>query len=607
MMNSRILFFLAGCLFLMECATAQVILREAGNVPDQYLVFFEHSIDITAQLKEDRKKTLKLLRQNQQANIDRLEADLSDTDLLVNKSLWINQSVAVTISSQYINRLKDLSYVKDVRPDKKFEIEALGVTPLALSGETVTDNLDRIGIDEIWNAGYRGQGVVVAIIDSGVDLDHNTLRSRWRGGTNSWFDPFSDSTEPLDTSGHGTAVASIVLGGNEIVDTIDSVNYTGAYVGVAPKAQWIAARIFGSTTGTTDSSSISAIQEALQWVLDPDGDPATDDYPDIVQNSWGLVATEGECINTDFNASLDAINAFGIDVVFAAGNSGPGASTSLTPSWYSDVISVGAVSTIDPATETILASSSRGPNNCVTAVFPSLVAPGQEIVAAEKSLGSVSARNGASLHTGTSFATPHVSGALALLRSYFHSPGDQKTFRNALFDSAKDLGSTGDDNDYGRGLIRVDGAMTQMLNDTAVSIKLPETGFSSAKYEFSETIPSVEVDLIRTGDISLAKSVTVISEAATAASGIDFVPINTLIEFAAGESLKTVTVELLDDTEGETNEYFNLVIDGTTTKLRINITDDDTVVVEDEVGGASIGFLELFVFGLLWVGGRARW
>jgi len=605
-MNSRILFFLAGCLILMEYATAQVLLRDAGNISDQYLVIFEHSIDITARLKEEKGRAFVLLRQNQQVNIDRLKADLSDTDLLVKKNLWINQSVAVIISSQYLDRLNNLSYVKSVRSDKKFQIESMGVTTLIPSGEKVTDNLYRVGVEPIWNAGYRGQGVVVAIIDSGVDLEHNTLKSRWRGGTNSWFDPLSGSTEPSDFSGHGTAVASIALGGNEVVETIDGVNYTGTYIGVAPSAQWIAAKIFGSTNGTTGSSSISAIQEALQWVLDPDGNPATDDYPDIVQNSWGLASTEGSCTNTDFNASLDAINAFGIDVVFAAGNSGPNPSTSLTPAWYTDVISVGSVSTTNPTIETILTSSSRGPNNCVNAIFPSLVAPGAEVVAAEKSLGSVSARSAASLNTGTSFSAPHVSGALALLRSYFDSPGDQKKYRNALFNSAKDLGFSGDDPDFGRGLVKVDGAMTLMLNDITVAIKAKETKFSNANYVFSESAGNVEVSLIRTGDITTAESVNVISESVTALSGVDFVPVASQVDFIAGESSKTLMVGLLDDSVGETNEYFNLLIVGTNSNLRINITDDDTVVVEDEIGGASIGFLELMFLSFLWFGRRVQ-
>ena len=126
--------------------------------------------------------------------------------------------------------------VSNVKFDKKYKIDTLGTTTLVLpSDELVQNNLFDIGVESVWNAGFKGQGVVVAIIDSGVDIDHATLKSRWRGGTNSWFDPVNGSVEPTDFSGHGTAVASIILGGNE--------NKTGAFLGVAPNAQWIAAKI----------------------------------------------------------------------------------------------------------------------------------------------------------------------------------------------------------------------------------------------------------------------------------------------------------------------------------------------------------------------------
>ncbi|MCP3852645.1 MAG: S8 family serine peptidase [Gammaproteobacteria bacterium] len=499
-----------------------------------------------------------------------------------------------------------MSYVKSARPDKKLGVEPMGVTTLTPSQEVVTDNLYTIGVEEVWNAGYRGQGVVVAIIDSGVDLEHMALKSRWRGGTNSWFDPIAGSTEPVDFSGHGTAVASIVLGGNDVVGTIESVNYTGAYVGVAPNAQWIAAKVFDATTGTAGNSSTSTILEALQWVLDPDGNPVTDDYPDIVQNSWGLISTEGQCANTDFSDALDAINAFGIDIVFAAGNAGPLQSTHLTPSWYTGVISVGAVSTVNSTATTILNSSSRGPNACENDIFPSLVAPGVEIVAAEKSLGSVSARKGISVYTGTSFSAPHVSGALALLRSYFASPSDQNKFRNALFNSAEDMGYLGDDDNYGRGLVQVDAAVAYMSSDTAVTPVTKEVQFSSANYALSESTSSEEVALLRVGDITTAASVNVISEDATAIGGSDFVPVSKQITFLAGQSLKTITVDLLDDTEGEASEYFNLLIVGTNTRLRMNITDDDIVDEEDEIGGAASGILELLILSILWLGARVR-
>lgn len=605
-MNFRILIILIGLFVANDTVLAQVVLRESGDVPDQYIVSFESAIDIPARIKQEKSKVFELLRQIQQENITRLKADLADTDLVVVANLWFRQSIAVRISAEYLGRLVEQTYIKSIQADKQYQLQPLGVQTLPMSGEKVTDNLERIMFDSVWNDGYRGQGIVVAVIDSGIDIEHKTLKSRWRGGSNSWFDPFTNSATPSDFSGHGTAVASILLGGNEAVGTIGVDNYTGAYIGVAPNAQWIAAKIFNSTNGSTASSSVSVILQALQWVLDPDGNAATDDYPDVVQNSWGIAASEGKCTNTDFNAALDALDALGIDIVFAVGNSGGGPGTFLAPSFHPAVISVGAVNSLNPLSETILLSSSRGPNTCNLNTLPSLVAPGVDIVAAVKSLGSVSATRKVGKFTGTSFSAPHVAGALVLLRSYFDSPGDYRVFRNALFSTAKDLGATGNDPDYGRGLIKVDLAATNLLNNTAVNLKAAAIRFSNANYVFSEKSAIVEVSLIRQGDISAAAAVDIVSESVTATSGVDFLAVVSRIDFNPGESSKTLQISLLDDSLAENNEYFNLVIVGTSTKLRVTITDDDSVVEADKIGGSSSGLIELLIFGLLLLGRHFR-
>ncbi|MCP4078469.1 MAG: S8 family serine peptidase [Gammaproteobacteria bacterium] len=598
-MKGKIIPFFFFFFSFIDTSYAQALLKQAGNISDQYLVYFTNSIDITGRIRKEKSKAFDFLRSKQQENIDRLKFELADTDLEIKRSLWVNQSAAITISIQYIDRLNSLSFVSHVRTDKKYKVDMLGTSTLSLpSDELVQNNLFDIGVESIWNTGFRGQGVVVAIMDSGVDIEHATLKSRWRGGSNSWFDPVNGSDEPTDFSGHGTAVASIVLGGNE--------NKTGAYLGVAPNAQWIAAKIFSNTlNGATASSSISTIQEALQWVLDPDEDSTTDDYPDIVQNSWGMANTEGSCTNTDFNDSLDAINALGIDIVFAVGNSGSTAGSRLAPSYHKDVISVGAVDTFNSSVETILSSSSRGPNLCEDKVLPSLMAPGVDIVAAEKSLGSVSAIRNTGENTGTSFSSPHVSGALALLRSQFDSSVDHYKFRNALFDSAKDLGKSGDDTDFGNGLVKVDGAMNLMLNDN-IDRMPSEVTFSSAKYVFKEDESSIEISLLRTGDISTEQAVTIISENDTALNGSDFISVSTMVEFLAGESQKLIGIELVNDDVRENKESFNLIITSNNLKKKITIIDNDKNIEEEEdvIGGSSTGILQLFLLVLLWFGRR---
>lgn len=200
-----------------------------------------------------------------------------------------------------------------------------------------------------------------------------------------------------------------------------------------------------------------------------------------------------------------------------------------------------------------------------------------------------------------------MSGALALLRSQFDASVDHLKFREALFASAKDLGSTGDDSGFGRGLVKVDEAMTLMLNNnddrTANAIK-----FSTANYVFAEDETSVEISLLRAGDISTAVSTTIISENGTATSGSDFVPVSATVDFIAGESLKTISIQLVNDNLGENTESFNLIISTNNLKKKINITDDDTGSEEDEddiIGGSSSGIFQLFFLFMLWLGRRA--
>jgi subtilisin family serine protease len=588
-------FYLRLIIFLLlaQPAFAQEVLHKSADMPNRYIVKFNSTDNVTTQLSEQKSKAIKALRLQQKSRVDRLKNDLLDTDLAILRSLWIRQSVAIFISSHYLARIRALSYVNEVRADKQYKAEPLGVVTLPLSGELVQDNLERVDLDSLWNAEYRGQGVVVAILDSGVDVLHDDLANRWRGGSNSWFDPYLEQPDPIDLSGHGTAVSSIVLGGDA----------AASYIGVAPNAQWIAARIFDNS----GNSSESAISEVLQWVVDPDGDPGTDDFPDIVQNSWGLAATEGQCSNP-FSAELAVIDALGIDLVFAVGNSGSvGLSSYLTPSFDQHVISVGALQTDN----NLFFPSSRGPDDCGTSIIPSVVAPGQNIRTANLTFGGFDTDN-TTVNDGTSFSSPHVSGALALLRSKFKAQ-DHLQYRTALFDSSIDLG---DQDDYGLGLIQASAAATLLQNQLTpvIPTRLHEVSFSDAVYLFSESDLNAKISVLRSGDITSTASVNIHSVDGTANDIDDYQLILTTINFAAGESVKSVDIQLTDDALAEVNETFSLVLSqqininlGEKTVLVVSIKDDDGLTQEEEeIGGASIGILELIFLSFLWFGGWVR-
>lgn len=584
-------FYLRLIIFLLlaQPAFAQGVLHKSADMPNRYIVKFNSTDNVATQLREQKSKAIKALRLQQKSRVDRLKNDLLDTDLAILRSLWIKHSVAISISSHYLARIRALSYVNEVRIDKQYKADPLGVVTLPLSGELVQDNLERVDLDSLWNAEYRGQGVVVAILDSGVDVLHDDLANRWRGGSNSWFDPYLEQPDPIDLSGHGTAVTSIVLGGDA----------AASYIGVAPNAQWIAARIFDNS----GNSSESAISEVLQWVVDPDGDAGTDDFPDIVQNSWGLAATEGQC-NNPFSAELAVIDALGIDLVFAVGNSGSvGLSSYLIPSFDQHVISVGALQTDN----NLFFPSSRGPDICGTSIIPSVVAPGQNIRTADLTFGGFDTDN-TTVNDGTSFSSPHVSGALALLRSKFKAP-DHLQYRTAIFDSAISLG---DQDDYGLGLIQASAAAT-LLQDQTVPVRANEVSFSDAVYVFSESEMNATVSILRSGDITTAGSVDIHSVDGTANDIDDYQTVLATIDFVAGESEKFVDILPMSDSEAEGNETFSLVLTfqsninlGEKTVLVVTIIDDDGPVEEDVIGGASSGIPELIILGFIWFYRRAR-
>ncbi len=235
-------------------------------------------------------------------------------------------------------------------------------------------------------------------------------------------------------------MTGLVLGGNN--------NGINPYIGVAPDAQWIGVKIFADD-GTT---LVSAIHDGFQWLLDPDGNPSTDDAPDIVNNSWGFESAPDTCSDSSlvFQADVQALKAAGIAVVFSAGNTGPGASTSIAPANYPESFAVGSVGT-DTSVSEISNFSAQGPSACDGTIFPEIVAPGFRVRTSDLTAGGIQPDSYA-LVDGTSFSAPHVSGVLALLLSAF--PGAPVDFlETALKQSANDLGAVGTDNTYGYGLV----------------------------------------------------------------------------------------------------------------------------------------------------------
>jgi subtilisin family serine protease len=340
--------------------------------------------------------------------------------------LWITNGLLVTATADVIQELALRADVAGIA------LDAVKIVPMSIPPGPPEPNLSVIGTPQVWSQNFYGQGVVVANLDSGVDVSHPDLSAKWRGGTNSWYDPYGQHpTSPIDLTGHGTWTMGVMVGGDA----------NGTSIGVAPQAQWIAAKIF-KDNGTATATGIHL---AFQWLLDPDSNPLTDDAPQVVNNSW---AYGSPGCNLEFQPDLQALISSGIVPVFAAGNYGPTGNTSVSPANYPEAFAVGATDNYDQW----YASSSAGPSACgeASTVYPELVAPGVNINTTD--LFGIYTNP-----SGTSIAAPHVSGALALLlNAYPNLTAAQQ--EQALLNSAVDLGTLGADNIFGYGRLNLSAA-----------------------------------------------------------------------------------------------------------------------------------------------------
>ncbi len=272
--------------------------------------------------------------------------------------------------------------------------------------DTIEWNIQRVHAPDVWNLGYRGEGLVVAGADTGTQWDHPALKPHYRGwdGQNvnfdyNWQDLVQHSATPIDPHGHGTFTVSEMVGDDG----------QGNQIGVAPGAKWISCRNMDAGGNGTPAWYIGC----FQFFIAPypvNGDPNQGDptkAPDSINNSWICPPSEGCSVNT-LQASVEAVRAAGIFPAMAAGNSGPGCSSVDTPpAIYQAAVSVGATDSND----NIASFSSRGP---VTAdnsnrIKPNLSAPGANI------RGAVPGNGYSSGWSGTSMATPHVAASVALL------------------------------------------------------------------------------------------------------------------------------------------------------------------------------------------------
>ncbi len=396
-----------------------------------------------------------LVNRTQPAFRQNLNRYFADGTLTIQRSFWIRNMLVVQSTPNTLRQIAAMPEVETVFYDGYLERE-LPVT--ASEGEShpqsAEPGLRVIHADKLWGLGYTGAGRLVMNIDTGVEGNNQSLNARWRGTVPgvqpgwAWFDPETNTIFPIDGDGntqHGTHTMGIMCGLYESI---------GDTLGVAPGAHWIAAKTLTQLPHTSHSLA------AFQWAANPDSNVNTmDDVPDVINCSWYDPNVSGtECTGASgYYSAVDALEALGIAVVFSAGNFGPGPSTITPPknrlTTGTNFFSVGAING-NASGYPIANFSSRGPSVCVgpdsLRIKPEVVAPGVGV-------RSAAGINSYRVLDGTSMASPHIAGSIALLRQA--APFMTGTeIKYILMNTAAELGTPGEDNTYGHGLIDLEAA-----------------------------------------------------------------------------------------------------------------------------------------------------
>ena len=426
-----------------------VLLRDQVDVVSLDEQFYRESVSIPQRVNQLINQLQEKASQTQVNLLSYLEEKTRSGRVYQYESFWIANLVMVEAKLDVINALMFRLDVSQIDLDAILELDKpVEVTEGVPEGtESVEAGLKIINAHLLWAMGITGQGRLVMGIDTGVQLQHPALQYKWRGNhvpyNQAWFDPSGGTTTPNDCDYHGSHTMGTMVGRS--TTTADTV-------GVAIDAEWIAAKTICSSPHTSNSIA------AFQWAMNPDGNPATtDDMPDVISNSWYDPDVTNECSGI-YKTTFDALEAAGIAVVFSAGNAGPNASTITKPKNINTnnvnifcVANINGASWLGGSNDPITSSSSRGPSVCggtgSLLIKPEVSAPGT-------SVRSCNSSSGYTLATGTSMAAPHVAGAVALLKQAFPSLTGRQILE-ALYNTARDLGTVGEDNTYGTGLIDV--------------------------------------------------------------------------------------------------------------------------------------------------------
>lgn len=338
------------------------------------------------------------------------------------RSFWIANVIWVQGDADVVEQMARSRLVERVVANRSFSAD-LPLPTTTHAPTTIEWNISKIGAPTVWDLGIMGAGVVIGGQDTGYQWDHPALKNSYRGWNGStadhnynWHDAITSgnggvcgvgSPEPCDDFGHGTHTMGIMSGND--MDSAES-GWPGDApnaIGVAPGASWIGCRNMDVGNGTP-----TTYMDCFQWFIAPtdlnDANPDPGKAPHVISNSWSCPIAEG-CLDPDIlKQVVENTRAAGIVVVAAASNLGylGCSSVSTPPSIYDATFTIGSVNDSD----IIAGSSARGPVivDGSGRLKPDVTAPGVNVRSAWTNSAYLVA-------SGTSMASPHVAGLVALL------------------------------------------------------------------------------------------------------------------------------------------------------------------------------------------------
>ena len=365
------------------------------------------------------------------------------------RPFWIVNMIEASLTAAQLDALASRDDVAKIESNRAFTLKRPEMGPLP-DGQSGSDapaaalaiewGVNKVRAPLVWAAGITGQGIVIAGQDTGIRWTHNAIKAKYRGWNGvsadhnyNWHDAIhgagnatcpGDQMAPCDDNAHGSHTIGTMVGDDGGTNQ----------VGVAPGARWIGCRNMNAGAGTP-----AQYNECAQFFLAPTdlsgANPDPDKAPDVISNSWGCPASEGCTAGTEVQEAIENLVAGGIVFVAAAGNDGSGCSTVFdAPAIYDASFTIGSMASND----TMSSFSSRGPVAGLSSVKPDVIAPGSSV----RSITRTSDSAYTSM-SGTSMATPHVAGVVALLMSANPSlRGNPARVEQILRDTAIPLTST---------------------------------------------------------------------------------------------------------------------------------------------------------------------